>query len=75
MQEDVEEAEYDHADGTDKWLQRDRCLKWHHQYCTVVLLLDGVKQTFSHLIDVLLLIILYAGFRYSVIFIAIKMFK
>ena len=73
--QDVEEPEYDDGDGTDKWVQCDRCLKWHHQHCAVVLLLNGVKQTFSHLIHVLLLITLSAGFRYSVIFIAFEIFK
>ena len=36
MQEDVEDLEYDDADGTDKWVQYDRCLKWYHQYCGVL---------------------------------------
>ena len=36
MQEDVEDPEYDDADGTDKWVQCDRCLKWYHQYCAVL---------------------------------------
>ena len=36
MQEDVEDPEYDDADGTDKWVQYDRCPKWYHQYCGVL---------------------------------------
>ena len=36
MKEDIEGPKYDDADGTDKWVQCDCCLKWYHQDCAIL---------------------------------------